>query len=59
MTKFGNSDHLLMTCMLSSKAITYGSPIWKLDKEIFGNEPLVKELKAKLELENAAKHWDG
>ncbi|CAG8813327.1 2090_t:CDS:2, partial [Gigaspora rosea] len=33
-------------------------PIWKIDKESFRNENLVKELKAELESEEALENWD-
>src|SRR6185295_6754400 len=57
-TKFGNSDHLLVECILNFNTKEKESALWRFDKNCFKNERLRKEILEEISELNNIEDWD-
>jgi exonuclease III len=56
-TRFGNSDHLLVECVLNLSTNRKESSLWRFNKDTFKNEKLKKEVLEEIS-ETSANNWD-
>ena len=57
-TKFGNSDHLLVECILNFKTKGKESALWRFNKDSFKNKKLKKEVLEEITDQRNLENWD-
>ena len=57
-TRFGNSDHLLVECTLGLKSKNKASALWRFDTSCFKNKMLEKEILEEISVTKNSEDWD-